>query len=36
MTKPKSIAATIAVTLALGACSMAPTYKPPAAPVAEH
>lgn len=36
MTKPKSIAATIAATLALGACSLAPTYKPPEAPVAEH
>jgi len=36
MTKPKSIAVTIAATLALGACSMAPTYKQPEAPVAEH
>lgn len=41
MKKPKSVvssrvAATIAATLALGACSMAPTYKPPQAPVAEH
>lgn len=36
MTKLKSIAATIAATLALGACSLAPTYKPPEAPVAEH
>lgn len=36
MTKPKSLAAIIAVTLVLGACSMAPTYKPPEAPVAEH
>lgn len=36
MKKPKSLAATIAATLVLGACSMAPTYKPPEAPVAEH
>ena len=36
MRKPKLLAATVAVTLALGACSMAPTYKPPEAPVAEH
>ncbi|PXV57373.1 efflux transporter, outer membrane factor (OMF) lipoprotein, NodT family [Dyella jiangningensis] len=36
MTKPKSLAAIIAATLVLGACSMAPTYKPPEAPVAEH
>ncbi|ULU25370.1 efflux transporter outer membrane subunit [Dyella terrae] len=36
MKKPESLAATIAATLALGACSMAPTYKPPEAPVAEH
>ncbi|WP_243049911.1 efflux transporter outer membrane subunit [Dyella sp. RRB7] len=36
MKKLKSLAATIATTLALGACSMAPAYKPPAAPVAEH
>jgi NodT family efflux transporter outer membrane factor (OMF) lipoprotein len=41
MKKPKSVvssrlAVTIAATLALGACSMAPTYKPPQAPVAEH
>ncbi len=36
MTKPKHLAAIIAATLVLGACSMAPTYKPPEAPVAEH
>ncbi|WP_243042670.1 efflux transporter outer membrane subunit [Dyella sedimenti] len=35
MTKPKSLAATLAATLALGACSLAPSYKPPAAPVAD-
>ena len=31
-----NLVATIATTLALGACSMAPTYKPPEAPVAAH
>jgi NodT family efflux transporter outer membrane factor (OMF) lipoprotein len=36
MKKPKRLTATIAVTLALSACSMAPAYKPPQAPVAEH
>lgn len=36
MTKPKQLAAVIAATLVLGACSMAPTYKKPDAPVAEH
>ncbi|WP_114240655.1 efflux transporter outer membrane subunit [Dyella sp. C9] len=36
MTKPKSLAATLAATLALGACSLAPAYKQPDAPVAEH
>jgi NodT family efflux transporter outer membrane factor (OMF) lipoprotein len=34
MKKPKSLAATVAATLALGACSMAPAYKVPDAPVA--
>ena len=36
MTKPKQLVAVIAATLALGACSMAPTYKAPEAPVAEQ
>ncbi len=36
MKKPKSLALTVAATLALGACSMAPTYKAPEAPVADH
>ncbi|MBV8157629.1 MAG: efflux transporter outer membrane subunit, partial [Dyella sp.] len=36
MKKPKSLALTVAATLALGACSMAPTYKTPEAPVADH
>jgi NodT family efflux transporter outer membrane factor (OMF) lipoprotein len=36
MKKPKSLAAAMAATLVLGACSMAPTYKPPQAPVDEH
>jgi NodT family efflux transporter outer membrane factor (OMF) lipoprotein len=36
MTKPKSLSSLIAATLLLGACSLAPTYKPPEAPVAEH
>ena len=36
MKKPKSLALTLAATLALGACSMAPTYKTPEAPVADH
>jgi len=36
MKKPNRIAATIAATFALGACSMAPTYKTPDAPVADQ
>lgn len=36
MKKSKSLALTVAATLALGACSMAPTYKQPEAPVADH
>lgn len=36
MTKPKHLAAVIAATLMLGACSMAPTYKAPDAPVAQQ
>ena len=36
MKSPKSLIATIATTLALASCSMAPAYKPPQAPVAEH
>lgn len=36
MKKPKSLALTVAATLALGACSMAPSYKTPEAPVADH
>ncbi|MHA6204752.1 efflux transporter outer membrane subunit [Dyella soli] len=36
MKKPEHIAAALLATLALGACSMAPAYKPPQAPVDEH
>ena len=36
MKNPKQFVATIATTLVLGACSMAPAYKPPEAPVAAH
>ena len=36
MKKPEPFLATLAATLALGACSMAPSYKAPEAPVAEH
>ncbi|HET6553893.1 MAG TPA: efflux transporter outer membrane subunit [Dyella sp.] len=36
MTRPKHLVITLAATLALGACSMAPTYKAPDAPVADH
>lgn len=36
MKKPKSLALALAATLVLGGCSMAPTYKTPEAPVADH
>ena len=36
MKKPKSLALALAATLVLGGCSMAPTYKAPEAPVADH